>query len=447
MTPIRTIPAAALLALLAVPTPVLAADDAALQAVRQEVARMRADYEARIQDLEKRLAQTEAASSQAAATADEAKKTAEDAASQPPPKPAESNNAFNPAIGVVLNGTASALHRDPAAYKIPGFSLGPDAKPVDRGLALGESEINMSANVDQALYGNLTVSYARDNTFSVEEAFVQSTTLPGGFTLKGGRFKSGIGYLNDQHAHTWDFADAPLPYLAMLNQQYGDDGAQVRWLAPTKMFVELGGEAFRGDAYPANGASNKGIGAKSAFIHVGDDIGKGGEGGSWRVGVSELWTRAANRSIGSDTFYGDDRLTIVDGVYKWAPGGNFAERYVKLQGEYFYRDESGRFNDLTDATRQQGFYAQAVWQFMPQWRVGGRYDRLWAGTPNAALSQSTLDPQGQVASRESIMVDYSTSEFGRFRLQGNLDHSTTKLDPQLILQYTVSLGAHGAHAY
>ncbi len=443
----RTISAAALMALLAAPTPVFAADDAALQAVRQEVARMRADYEARIQDLEKRLAQTETATNQAATTADEAKKTAEEAASKPDAKPAESNNAFNPAIGVVLNGTAATLHRDPSVYKIPGFSLGSSAKPVDRGFALGESEINMSANVDQALYGNLTVSYARDNTASVEEAFIQSTTLPGGFTLKGGRFKSGIGTLNEQHAHTWDFADAPLPYLAMLNQQYGDDGAQVRWLAPTKMFIELGGEGFRGDAYPANGSANKGVGAKSVFAHMGDDIGKGGEGGSWRVGVSELWTRASNRTIGNDTFYGDDRLTIVDGVYKWAPNGNFADRYVKLQGEYFYRAENGRFNDLTDSTRQQGFYTQAVWQFMPQWRTGLRYDRVWAANPNAALALSTLDPQGQVASRQSVMVDYSTSEFGRFRLQGNLDHSTTKLDPQLILQYTVSLGAHGAHAY
>ena len=84
---------------------------------------------------------------------------------------------------------------------------------------------------------------------------------------------------------------------------------------------------------------------------------------------------------------------------------------------------------------------------MPQWRTGVRYDRVWADGVNVELTGSTLDPQGHVGSRQSVMLDYSTSEFGRFRLQGNLDHSTTKLDPQLILQYTVSLGAHGAHAY
>jgi hypothetical protein len=35
-------------------------------------------------------------------------------------------------------------------------------------------------------------------------------------TVRAGRFFSGIGYLNEQHAHTWDFVDTPLAYRAML---------------------------------------------------------------------------------------------------------------------------------------------------------------------------------------------------------------------------------------
>ena len=348
---------------------------------------------------------------------------------------------------MVLNGTVAGSRRDPDAYRIPGFVLGPDARPVKPGFALGESEITLSANIDQVLYGALTVSLARDNSVSVEEAFIQTTSLPGGFTLKGGRFYSGIGYMNEQHAHTWDFVDAPLPYRAMLNNQYGDDGAQVRWLAPTKMFIELGGETFRGDALPAYGAVNRGFGSFSLFAHVGDDIGPGGEGGSWRVGVSELWTRASGLTSGADSFSGNDRLTIIDGVYKWAPDGNFADRYVKLQGEYLHRVEEGRFNGFKASHQQQGFYVQALWQFMSRWRVGARYDQVWGGAPGAVLAFSPWDPGGHVGKRGSLMVDYSTSEFGRFRLQGNLDHSTRKYDPQVILQYSVSLGAHGAHAY
>ncbi|NJO24089.1 MAG: hypothetical protein HC868_15665 [Sphingomonadales bacterium] len=45
------------------------------------------------------------------------------------------------------------------------------------------------------------------------------------------------------------------------------------------------------------------------------------------------------------------------------------------------------------------------------------------------------------------MVDFTTSEFGRFRFQYNRDESRPEIDNQFILQYTVSLGAHGAHGY
>jgi hypothetical protein len=46
------------------------------------------------------------------------------------------------------------------------------------------------------------------------------------------------------------------------------------------------------------------------------------------------------------------------------------------------------------------------------------------------------------------MVDYSPSEFSRFRLQ----YAQAKLlpdvtDHQLFVQYILSLGAHGAHKY
>ena len=45
------------------------------------------------------------------------------------------------------------------------------------------------------------------------------------------------------------------------------------------------------------------------------------------------------------------------------------------------------------------------------------------------------------------MVDYSTSEFGRFRLQYENDHSRPQTANEFILQYIVSIGAHGAHQY
>jgi len=45
------------------------------------------------------------------------------------------------------------------------------------------------------------------------------------------------------------------------------------------------------------------------------------------------------------------------------------------------------------------------------------------------------------------MVDYSNSEFSRLRLQFNRDRSDIVADNQWFLQYQMSLGAHGAHAF
>jgi len=85
----------------------------------------------------------------------------------------------------------------------------------------------------------------------VEEAFFQTLQLGAGFTVKGGRYLSSIGYLNPIHQHAWDFQDAPLAYKAFLGGRWNDDGVQLRWVAPVDLLVELGAEAGRGRSFPA----------------------------------------------------------------------------------------------------------------------------------------------------------------------------------------------------
>jgi hypothetical protein len=119
---------------------------------------------------------------------------------------------------------------------------------------------------------------------------------------------------------------------------------------------------------------------------------------------------------------------------------------VKVQGEYFLRRETGLFNGLNYDGVQNGFYLQSVYQFMPQWRVGARYDQV-DSSAQVNLANTVLDDRGITPRRYTAMVDYSTSEFGRFRLQYNRDQGQPASNNEFILQYTVSLGAHGAHAF
>ena len=446
---------------LALPQPALAVTDEEMAQIRASIRLLeqrRAEDQARIADLERRLKQADDDIKAARMAAEKAQTTATTAAApvpppgaappaMPAPAPARSaagGGGFNPAIGVVLNGTYGHFTKDPATATVPGFALGDEAGIGDRGLSLGESEVSLSANIDHVLYGELTVAYTREGTAAVEEAYIQSTALPGGFTAKAGRFFSGIGYMNDQHAHVWDFVDAALPYRAMLNGQYGDDGVQVKWLAPTDRFVEFGAEAFRGDRFPATAIHN-GRGAYSGYVHVGGDFGLSH---SWLAGLSYLHADAGDRATGGDLFTGRSNLAIGSLVWKWAPDGNPVERNLKLQGEYFHRRESGSFNSLGYRGRQNGWYAQAVYQFMPQWRIGARYDQVRAGDLDAAtFGGSTLDNRGMTSRRQSALLEYDTSEFGRFRLQFNRDRAAPEANNELFLNYVVSLGAHGAHKF
>jgi len=334
---------AVLLAAAAIATPAAFAADSSeslqLQALQRQVDAMRQDYEARLKALESRLGQAEAG--RAAPAAPAAPTTAVDArpaAAEPSvpgvtqvtqdTAPPSSSGGFNPAIALILSGSYANLSQDPAHYRITGFLTGSEIGPGVQGFSLGESELNISASVDPWFYGALNLSVAADNSVSIEEAFVQTTALPEGMTLRAGRTLSGIGYLNDKHAHTWDFADSPLVYQAFLDGQLKQDGLQLRVLLPTPQFVEIGGELGAAGPFPSGGSNGNRPAMATLFAHTGGDV---GSDSSWRAGLSTVWARANDRassdvdSAGNDVtslFNGTSRLFIVDGVWKWAPNGN-----------------------------------------------------------------------------------------------------------------------------
>jgi hypothetical protein len=377
---------------------------------------------------------------------------------------AQAQESFNPQVSVILQGTFAHSSQDPDKYQITGFApSGGEVAPAPRGFSLGESELILGANIDPYLRGQLVGALTPDNKFEVEEAFFQTLALGQGFTVKGGRFLSGIGYQNEIHQHAWDFQDAPLPYKAFLGGRFNDDGVQVRWVAPTDLFVELGAEAGSGRAFPGSDRKQNGIGAGSVFGHIGGDI---GAGTAWRAGLSYLQTSPDSRAFEdqalTQSFSGKSKLWIADFVVKWAPDGDGRSTNLKLQGEYFRRNENGElsFNDaLTGdySSRQSGWYLQGVYQFMPRWRVGYRYDRLDHGTVENGIAASGVGPTAADfpllmtdynPTRNTAMLDFNASEFSRFRLQVAVDKSRAGVtDNQLLLQYIVSLGAHGAHKF
>lgn len=454
---------------LALAIPAVARADAAsdLRALRQEIDTLRAAYEARLQALEQRLKAAEATATAAPATASPpsaAAPVAPASVATAAATPAGNPNSFNPALSLILSGTYTRTSQDPAGYTIGGFQLPAEGEigPGTRGFSLAESELGFSASIDPWWRGVAAIALHPDDAVSVEEAYVQTTALGHGLTLRAGRYFSGIGYLNGQHAHTWDFVDNPLAYQAMLGTQFGDDGVRATWLAPTEAFVELGLELGRGRGFPGDDGSRNGAGSVALTAHAGGDV---GASHSWRAGLSVLNTKAdgqalvgtaADGSAIDSLFTGRTRVWVADAVWKWAPDGNATRTNFKLQGEYLRSRRSGTLTaDPAGAASegdyravQSGWYLQGVWQFMPRWRAGLRTERLDPGTPDYGANAGLYALGGFHPRKHSLMLDFNASEFSRVRLQLAQDRSREGVsDRQLFLQYQMSLGAHGAHGY
>lgn len=390
-----------------------------------------------------------------------------------------SGNEFNPAISLILDGRYTDL--DSSDLEMPGFQLGGEAGLPGPGFSTGHNELTFSSNIDDKFYGSVNAAIVTEEgltTLELEEAYIETLALGSGFTIKGGHFYSGIGYLNGIHDHAHDFADRPLVYDALFGGHLADTGVQARWLAPTNVFLLFGLEATTGAEYPSgnNADNNKGVGF---FIKTGGDI---NTHSSWQIGASfyqaEFDVREAGghhhggdaheaeSDVDNELLNGELDITGIDFVYKWAPNGNAKNTNFKLQGEYFVRNEKGDAEFIEGASsaeasydgEQNGYYLQAIYQFIRAWRIGLRYDQLKADNvisdfvnggidEEEFLEESGLGEEG-TPEKTSLMIDYSPSHFSRLRFQySQLDNGHDETNDIITLQYIMSLGSHGAHTF
>ncbi len=191
---------------------------------------------------------------------------------------AQDPSLSNPAISAVLDGYYQNTER-PMAERVEGFGL-------------GHTELAMSANIDDMFYGKLTAvveMHEGETELGLEEAFIQTLAMPGGFSVRAGRFLSDVGYLNNQHVHTDAFSDRPAAYRAFLGSHYFDDGVRLTYVAPTDIYWAMGIEAFKGDSMRAVDEHGERefeeLGIYTAYTKLGGDI---GANGSWQAGLSYM---------------------------------------------------------------------------------------------------------------------------------------------------------------
>jgi hypothetical protein len=385
-------------------------------------------------------------------------------------------NRFNPDLSLIadfaLVGT-SLGDRSAKTLTVPGFIDQADRGDKLRGINFNYLELAMSAAVDPYFdfFGVVTFD---PSGVEVEEAYVDTRQLPFGFQLRMGKFFSSFGRLNGMHQHVWDFYDQPLVYEAFMGVEgWKNPGLRVSWTAPVDFLVQLTFEVFQGvsadsplfnaTAYDLTAANGTNLSSKAPFVpalYVGSAKTSFDSGNHvFLLGASAMYghsTQARIEGMSTDMAFSAPATMLYDGelTYKYLLS---SYRSLTWQSEYLGRVSSGDLALASDGLihaadkKQGGFYSQLIWRFDEpgQWRVGARFDLL---TQNSFTVDGVGQSLDNMLARYTTMLEFSPSEFSRFRLQYAYDRSRfldglPKPIHEVLLQVNIAVGPHGAHSF
>jgi len=381
--------------------------------------------------------------------------------------------------------------------------------PNQRGFTVQGVEATFSGAVDPYFRGNANVLFSVDSGgesfLELEEAWLESVSLPWNLKLRGGQLYSEFGRINPTHLHSWDFVDSPLVNGRFLGPDgLRNPGAWLSWLTPTPFYSELyvglqnsGGEtaaSFRGGGHSHGDEDEEDL--PFAYRHPDNDRGVRSFDdllitpryvASFDLTDSQTILFGASAAFGPNNVggeaAGDTRTQLygVDLTWKWKPAnqsGGFP--FVAWQTEAMWRntdvgtfdwDEDQNFAvspgevvDLdtgapavlgAETLADFGIYTQVTYGFTKGWTVGLRYDWLDRDDGdyelrNLALDGEALgrDPLRNTRWRLSPALTWYPSEFSKIRLQYNLDdRRDIGTDHSVWLQFEFILGAHAAHKF
>ena len=401
----------------------------------------------------------------------------------PPPSPrsnagAFTQNRFNPDLSIItdfaLVGT-SITDRAAQTLALPGYLEESDRGGKLRGIDFNYLELAFNAAVDPYFdfSGIVTVAPAG---VDVEEAYADTRQLPFGLQLRIGKLLSAFGRLNGMHQHFWDFYDQPLVYEAFIGAEgFKNPGLRVSWTAPVDFLLQFNFEVFQGISAgsPTFNAVGYSLTRANGTVLL-----------STAPFVPALYVGSLKTSfdfgdhvflLGASTMYGHSTQTRIDGLPTdtafSAPGTVLYDaeltykylissyRSITWQSEYLGRVSSGDLALASDpdgrmhheSKKQGGFYTQLIWRFDDpgQWRVGARFDLLVQNSLTIDGVGQTLDNMLQ---RTTTMLEFSPTEFSRFRLQYAFDRSrylngVQKDVHEVLLQMNIAVGPHGAHSF
>jgi Phosphate-selective porin O and P len=343
-----------------------------------------------------------------------------------------------------------------------------------------DAEIMVKANVDEvarayAVFNAETeldpqskTENFSDASLGMEEAAVETTSLPYGLGVKAGQFFADFSRLGKIHSHDLPFIDRPASLEGILGGETKSRGVEVNWNPPIDHYVKL-----------TLGAVD-GIGAESSVTQTltkldGEETEAFDEGSHRSGSDMMLYGRAAtifevtdsvSLNTGIDHAEGQDggNRKISSGDFKltWLPDAASYDR-LEVGGEYLWGSSGGDFTEdalfgaTSGSASTEGGYVYANYRIGKEWEPGVRFD-VFHPRGFEQLDQNndgTADGLGRTEDTlksYSAYLGYNISEFNRVRV--GVSYLTSDAgafngedhDWIAFLQWTVVLGPH-KHAF
>ena len=390
-------------------------------------------------------------------------------------------NRFNPALGFVFETIGGYTQRRMRFVDGDGDNAGGDVGtklPAGFSSALRTIELFAAADVDPFARAYLIASGHAEGVdsrgseefgkavFEIEEAAIQTTSLPYNLSVRGGRFFADWGYLGRRHAHDLPQIDIPPTLALFIGNGNRTDGVELSWLAPTDTYLALtAGYGFNFGFVGEGPLSNvrtqviqgsTGFTSLRTYKDLTDDH-------NIELGLSFLYTPQSRvpeamdlALLAVDEDDPVDRYTFdVDFHYRWYPLGRGLRQSLSFHGEILYDFGQGRRSIFgnTKSRGAWGGYVYTEYRLNKQWRPGFRFD--WhqlpsepalITNPNSGNPGTTVNNSGDrtTAVTYSPYITFYPSEFHRLVLQYNHSRYGNTFDPQnqVLLQWQVVIGSH-----
>lgn len=350
---------------------------------------------------------------------------------------------FNPAIGLV-GETIFSQQSKGSPENGTGYPGGFDV--YQRSV-----ELTASATIDPFAKGYVVINGSADastgeTSLEVEEAALQTTSLPANLTVTAGQFFGEYGRLSYVHNHELPFVNRPLVLENYVGGESKTAGAQASWLLPTEHYYNLTaglGTQFGEDpdavgSYRTFGGVNY-FGRFSSYLDLSPN---------WQLegGLSWLINPDAGNVNGELQPNG---ITTLTSTKRQVFDADFKLSYVPLQDNQFNSLTWGNEFLISDNsyTANNGVtsYADTVGAWGMYSYLTYKWNRNWSGGFLFEYFQNNQTSSGQTYSYSPFMT-WNISHWNQLRLQytHTQPNSATGNQPNdaVYLQWVWIIGAH-----